>query len=114
TMAPRIRGGDNDGAVEAGMEAIAAATGTPLPGSTLSPRRRQREPQPLTLFQLIVYGIIGLIVLFILATHPSLAMYLLANILMGGGRRGDWDGGGGGGWSGGGGRSGGGGASGSW
>jgi uncharacterized protein len=119
-MVPRIRAGDNDGAVEAGMEAAAAATGTPLPGSTLAPVRRGREPQPLTLLQLIFYGIIGLIILIFLATHPSLALYLLANIFMGSGRRGGggWDGGGfgggGGGWSGGGGRSGGGGASGSW
>jgi len=125
-MVPRIRAGDNDGAVEAGMEAVAAAIGTPLPGSQIAPRRRDREPQPLTFLQLVLFGIVGLIVLIVLATHPSLAMYLLANILMGGGRRGGgwggggfgggggWGGGGGGGWSGGGGRSGGGGASGSW
>ena len=116
TMVPRIRAGDNDGAVDAGMEAVAAAIGTPLPGSTLAPRTRGR---PLTIFQLFLYLIIGLIALIFLATHPSLAMYLLANIFMGGGGRrgGGWDGGGfggGGGWSGGGGRSGGGGASGSW
>jgi len=69
----------------------------------------------------ILGGIVFLIVLFILITNPTLALWLLINILGGGGRGGGWGGGGGGGWggggggfSGGGGRSGGGGASGSW
>lgn len=71
----------------------------------------------------VLGGIVFLIVLFILITNPTLALWLLINILGGGGRGGGWGGGGGGGWggggggggfSGGGGRSGGGGASGSW
>jgi uncharacterized protein len=124
TIVPRIRAGDADGAVTVGMEEVAAAIGTPLPGSTVNVRRG-RNNRPPTLAELIVYGIIGLIVLIIFATHPSLVLYLLANMFIGGRRGGgdDWGGGwssgggwggGGGGWSGGGGRSGGGGASGSW
>jgi len=66
----------------------------------------------------ILGGIVFLIVLFILITNPTLALWLLVNILGGGGRGGGgggWGGGGGGGgFSGGGGHSGGGGASGSW
>ena len=63
----------------------------------------------------ILGGIVFLIFLFILITNPTLALWLLVNILGGGGRGGGWGGGGGGGgFSGGGGRSGGGGASGSW
>jgi uncharacterized protein len=120
TIVPRIRAGDPDGAVTAGMEEVAAAAGAALPGATVNVRRG-RGSRPPTLAELIVYGIIGLIVLIIFATHPSLVLFLLANILIGGRRGGgdDWgggwsSGGGGGGWSGGGGRSGGGGASGSW
>ena len=62
----------------------------------------------------IFLGILGLIVLFILITHPSLALWLLFNVLSGGGGGGGGGGGDGGGFSGGGGRSGGGGASSSW
>ena len=64
----------------------------------------------------VLGGIVFLIFLFILITNPTLALWLLVNILGGGGRGGGWGGGGGGGggFSGGGGRSGGGGASGSW
>jgi uncharacterized protein len=112
-IVPRIQAGDRDAAVTAGMDAIMTVIG----GGGLPAQRTGRtpQPQPLTLGQLIFFGIIGIVILFVLATHPSLAMYLLFSILSGGGRRGggdDW--GGGGGFSGGGGRSGGGGASGSW
>jgi uncharacterized protein len=110
-IVPRIQAGDRDGAVMAGMDAVMTVIG----GGTLPVRRARRSQAPLTLAQLIFYGIIGIVILFILVTHPSLAMYLLFSILSGGGRRGGGDDdGGGGGFSGGGGRSGGGGASGSW
>jgi len=126
TIVPRIRAGDNAGAVEAGLEAIANAIGEPLPGATTTPREPIQQEQPLTLGTLIFYGIIALIVLAILGTNPSLATWLLISFLSGGNRRGrggggwgggGWGGGGGGGgggFSGGGGMSGGGGASGSW
>jgi uncharacterized protein len=114
-IVPRIRSGDNDGAVSAGMDAIMSVIG----GGSV-PAAPQREPAPrgqqgFSLGQLILYGIIGLIILFVFITNPSLAIYLLMSILSGGrgGGRDDW-GGGGGGFGGGGGRSGGGGASGSW
>ena len=125
-IVPRIRSGDPDVAVSAGMEAVAMAIGgPPLSGSA---RNVERPPvgisRPPTLLELIFFGIIGLLVLGFLATHPSLAVYLLLSLLSGGNRRGGGGGGwssggggggwGGGGWSGGGGRSGGGGASGSW
>jgi uncharacterized protein len=113
-IVPRIRSGDRDGAIASGMGAIMTVIG----GGSLPPAQRpvprERQARPLTLGQLIFYGIIGVIVLIIFVTHPSLAMYLLFSILSGGRGGGDWGGGGGGGFSGGGGRSGGGGASGSW
>jgi len=132
TIVPRIRAGDNAGAVEAGMEEIANAIGEPLPGASRPRREVAPEGAPLTLGKLIFYGIIALVVLAILGTNPSLATWLLISFLSGGNRRGrrgggfggwsggGWGGGGGGSWgggggfSGGGGSSGGGGASGSW
>jgi uncharacterized protein len=115
---PRIQAGDRDSAVTSGIDALVGIIG----GQGLPPAaqrgRNGRSPQPVGLGQLILYGIIGLVILVVLITNPSLAIFLLANILSGGGRRGrddGWGGGfGGGGFSGGGGRSGGGGASGSW
>jgi uncharacterized protein len=116
-IVPRIQNGDPDGAVTSGMDAVMTVIG----GGSLpaAPRtgNRSRESQPFSLGQLILFGIIGLIVLAVFVTNPSLAMYLLFSILSGGrggGGRDGWGGGGGGGFGGGGGRSGGGGASGSW
>jgi uncharacterized protein len=81
----------------------------------------QRTPDssnvPLSLGQKILFGIIGLVILFILITHPSLLFWILLSSIGGGGGRGGggFGGGGGGGFGGfGGGSSGGGGASGSW
>jgi uncharacterized protein len=112
-IVPRIQAGDQDGAVTSGMDAVMTVIGG---GGVPAQRQRGDRARPVTFLQLIVFGIIGLVFLFILATNPTLALYLLASILSGGNRRGGgggW-GGGGGGFSGGGGRSGGGGASGSW
>jgi uncharacterized protein len=116
-MVPRIRAGDQDGAVTAGVDAIASViSGQGLPVAQQRPNGRGQS-RPLTLGQLILYGIIGIVILIVLATNPSLAVWLLMSMMSGGGRRsrngGGW-GGGGGGFGGGGGRSGGGGASGSW
>ena len=113
-IVPRIQSGDRDGAVTAGMDAVMTVIG----GGSLPPPAGQRGAsrrggQPMSLGQLIFFGIIGIVVLFVFITNPSLAIYLLFSILSGG--RGGGDGGGGGGsFGGGGGRSGGGGASGSW
>ncbi|HXU65228.1 MAG TPA: TPM domain-containing protein [Polyangia bacterium] len=124
-VVPRIRAGDRDGAIRAGVDAIVAtlgggaeaggqaapAVGKPVPGRSVG------------------IGLIVMLVLFVFlgrlaVTHPGLAWLLTTTI--GSGRRGGswggggwsggvgWGGGGGGGFSGGGGRSGGGGASGSW
>lgn len=113
-IVPRIQAGDRDAAVVAGMEAVAAAIGEELPqGEATGPQSRGRTPRPLTIGQLVFYGIIGIIVLIVFATNPSLAIYLLASVLSSSGR-GRHGGFGGGGFGGGGGRSGGGGASGSW
>ena len=116
-IVPRIQSGDPDGAMISGMDAVMTVIGG---GSVPAPQRQGRQgrqERPFSLGQLILFGIIGLIVLAVFITNPSLAMYLLFSILSGGrggGGRDDWGGGGGGGFGGGGGRSGGGGASGSW
>lgn len=111
-IVPRIRSGNNDSAVVAGMNALMTVIG----GGTLpQPRRGRGQSQPLTLGQMILFGIIGLIVLLFVITHPGLAFYLFLSMMSSSRRGGEsWGGGGGGGFSGGGGRSGGGGASGSW
>ena len=115
-MVPRIQAGDHDGAVNAGIAAVVQViSGQGLPAA--QPRnpnnRDQRGNQPLTLGQMILYGVIAIFVLIFLVTHPTLAFFLLANLLSGGDRGdrgGGWGGGGGGGFGGGGGMSGGGGA----
>jgi len=103
-IVPRMQQGDPDGAVTAGVEALIGIFGGGEATGPAAPKK------PLTWFQKILIGIAVLFFLFLLITNPSLAFYLLFNILSGG--RGG--GGGGGGFFGGGGRSGGGGASGRW
>lgn len=117
-MAPRLKAGDRDGAVTAGIDALLGKIGGEKAGAAGKPDRRvQPHRERPSLGQMILFGIIGIIFLFILITNPSLALYLLWAIGSGG-RGGGYGGGGGGGdrggFSGGGGRSGGGGASGGW
>src|SRR5690349_14225128 len=75
-IVPRIQNGDPDGAVTSGMDAVMTVIG----GGSLpaAPRgaQRGRAPQSFTLGQLILFGIIGLIVLAVFVTNPSLAIYL--------------------------------------
>lgn len=109
-IVPRIRAGDNDGAIRAGVDAMIAASG----GEGAGAGAGQNRPR-LSIWHLIVGGILLVVFVGFLVTHPQLAWLLLLSISSGrggGGWRGG--GGGGGGFSGGGGRSGGGGASGSW
>jgi uncharacterized protein len=118
-LIPKIRAGDADGAVGDAVSALLAAiSGEPVPATAKPGGRSGRSA-------LIVIGIIIFAIIFL--TNPSLALWLLVNMLGsgggGGGFRGGgggWGGGGGrssgsgGGFRGGGGRSGGGGASGHW
>jgi uncharacterized protein len=113
-LVPKIRAGDQDGAVR---DAVTALTGT-ISGTEPAPRQAPEEPlarwkgklRAQTIF--IIIGAIIFLILFI--TNPSLAFWLLINIMSGGRGGGGFGGGGGGGFRGGGGRSGGGGASGGW
>ncbi len=123
-VVPRLRAGDNDGGIRAGVEAAIAAieTGVAKGGgeAAASPSPAAASPdadagqgpgQQLTLGQMILIGLLAIGFLILLITHPGFALWLLFNILSSGRGGG---GGGGGGFSGGGGSSGGGGASGSW
>jgi uncharacterized protein len=105
-MTPRIQAGHPDDAVTAAIDSLTGVIG----GQADAPAPTPKQSKPLTLFQWIFYGIIGILILALVITHPALAFYFLASIMSGGGS----GGGGGGGFGGGGGRSGGGGASGSW
>jgi uncharacterized protein len=110
-MAPRIRAGDNDGAVRGAVEAVTAAiSGDKLPATDEfgGKSRKSQIPGPVVIIVIVIF-------LLIFIKNPGFALWLLFNILGGGGRGGGGGfGGGGGGFSGGGGRSGGGGASGGW
>jgi uncharacterized protein len=111
-MAPRIQAGHPDDAVTAAIDSLTGVIGgqAAAPTGATPPTQTPAQSKPLTPFQWILYGVVGILILAFAVTHPMLAFYLLANIMSGGGG----GGGGGGGFGGGGGRSGGGGASGSW
>src|SRR5262245_37637121 len=83
-IVPRVQAGDRDGAVTAGLDAIMTVIGGGgLPDERVR-RDTGRQGRPMTLGQLFVFAIIGLIVLFVLVTNPTLALYLLASIFSGG------------------------------
>jgi uncharacterized protein len=112
-MVPRLARGDRDGAITAAVDRVLAAAGGEAAGSERQPAAGERRGNR---GSLVLFGILGIVFLFLLLTNPSLAVYTLMSLS--GGGRGGWGRGGGGwgggGFSGGGGRSGGGGASGSW
>jgi uncharacterized protein len=112
-LAPGIRAGRPDEAVDAAVTAlIGYISGDEAAAGEEAPRASRGRSAVKSVFT----GIIILVLIIVFITNPSLALWLLINILSGGGRGGGgWGGGGGGGgFSGGGGRSGGGGASGGW
>ena len=113
-LAPGIRAGRPDEAVDAAVTALIGY----ISGDTgAAGEEAPRAPRGTSTIKSVFSGIVILILIILFITNPSLALWLLINILSGGGRgggRGGWGGGGGGGFSGGGGRSGGGGASGGW
>jgi uncharacterized protein len=113
TMAPRLREGDRDGAVAAGVDAILAAIeGKPVMGPPGGTTVRTPWAGPF-LPKLILGGVVAAIFILLFIFNPRLALLLLWS-MTGHRRRGGGFFGGGGGFSGGGGRSGGGGARGSW
>jgi uncharacterized protein len=119
-MVPRVRAGDRDGAITAGVNAVLTAIeGKPWqdPGAAGAPVDGTAGAAGTTWADYLVLGVIGLAALVLFRRHPWLALMLL-NSASHGGNRGSrgWfgGGGGGGGFSGGGGRSGGGGARGGW
>lgn len=116
TIVPRLKAGDADGAVSAGVDRMLKVVGGDA--AAAQPQDHGRGGgQPLGLGGKLILALLGLGALVLVISHPSLAVWILFSILnggRGGGGGGGFGGGGGGGWSGGGGRSGGGGASGSW
>ena len=110
-VAPRLQGGDPDGAFREGVAALLSAIDAAGTEAVPAPAPRP-GPRPLSTAQKVVIAVVVLGFLLLLLTNPSLAIWLLMNVLSGSGRGGGRSEGGG--WSGGGGRSGGGGATGSW
>jgi uncharacterized protein len=108
-MAPRLRAGDHDGAVTAGVDAVLASIeGKPWAGTPATAPPGAQAPSLLTW---IVGGLALLAFIIFAITHPRMAMFMLWTVMAGGRRDGRS---GGGGFGGGGGRSGGGGARGGW
>ncbi len=104
-MAPRLRAGDRDGAVAAGVDAVLAAIeGHPWTAGASSASETRR-------WEGLGFAVLAVIVLIVFLVNPRLALWLIAMTI---GRGGIGGGGGGGGFGGGGGRSGGGGARGGW
>jgi len=115
-LAPGIREGRRDEAVDAAVTALIGYISGDENAAGEDAGERGGERGRSTV-KSVFTGIVVLVLIILFITNPSLALWLLINILSGGGRgggRGGWGGGGGGGFSGGGGRSGGGGASGGW
>jgi uncharacterized protein len=106
-MVPRIRAGDRDGAVRAGVDEVLAALG----GAPEPRRPGAQHPSPLGLVFPVHFFII---MFFALRRHPWVWLFLGSGRGGGGWGGGGGFSGGGGGFSGGGGSSGGGGASGGW
>ena len=112
-IAPRLRAGDADAALDEGISAILAAIdGKPFAYAPDATTRHVDKGRPSTV-ELVGFGVLALAFLILFITHPSLAIHLLI-VLASGGRGGGGGSSRGGGFSGGGGRSGGGGARGSW
>jgi len=112
-MAPRIRAGDRDGAVTAGVEAVLAKVeGKPWTGApATAPSGSGSGP---SVVELILGGLALIAFVIFAITHPRMAMLLMWTIMSGGRGGGRAGGFGGAGFGGGGGRSGGGGARGGW
>src|SRR5581483_11249172 len=67
-IVPRIQAGNRDDAVIAGMDAVMTVIGGGgVPAAARTGRRGQQ--QPLSLGQLIFFGIIGIVILFVLVTN---------------------------------------------
>ena len=108
TILPRLKTGDREGAVRAGIDQLLRTIGGDVNagGELQAPVAR-----PLSLLEKVLLGFAALAVLVLAVRYPRLAFFLFYFFLSGGRGGG---GGGSGGRQGGGGRSGGGGASGSW
>jgi uncharacterized protein len=113
-MVPRIRAGDQDGAVREAVAAIIRTISAATEGAAQRPESPAGAPRAKRTAETIFIAIVAVIFLLLFITNPSLALWLLINIMSGGRGGGGFGGGGGGGFRGGGGRSGGGGASGGW
>ena len=121
---PYFRQGDYSSGITAGtiavIRTIAEHDGVVITnGSGGAQPRAVRNGKQISMFQMVVFAVLGIIVLILFITHPGQCMLLILASQMGGGR-GGWSGGGGGGFGGGsfggggGGSGGGGGASGGW
>ena len=127
-MAPELRAGRPDAAIEGAVASLLQLMGEPACAGVQAAMRSGPASAELTLAQKILIGLMLAALLVFVVTHPRAALWLLVQLVSsrrggygwqgiggsGGSSGGGTFGGGGGGFSGGGGRSGGGGASGGW
>ena len=121
-IVPRLQAGQNDQAVRDGVEAIIAVLGGKASGAVEGATTQPAAPQAgkregAKWYEILIVALLAIGFLVLLITNPSLAIWLLFEVLfsvIGGGGSGGGGRSSGGGFSGGGGRSGGGGASGRW
>jgi uncharacterized protein len=108
---PKIKAGDNDGAVDDGITAMLGVIG----GEAQATGSEEPTASSPSLLQMVGIGIVLILLLIFVIRNPGVAIWLLYTMASGRGGGGyGGGGGGGGGFSGGGGMGGGGGASGSW
>jgi uncharacterized protein len=126
-ITPRLRAGDRDGAITAGVDQLLSLIGGGVARAAPAPLAYRQRPAPrqASPLEIAFCALVGLAFVIFLITHPTMALFMLSTVFSGGrrgrydgfgggGGGGDFGGGGGGGFSGGGGSSGGGGATGSW
>jgi uncharacterized protein len=82
TIVPRLKGGDPDGALTAGVERILKVVGGDAAAG--APQTPVQGGEPLSPLAWIVIAVVGLAVLALAITHPGLAVWMLFSLLSGG------------------------------
>lgn len=114
-IVPKIRAGDDDGAIQSGVDAMLSAIGgSPAGSADQGTSEEPALPAGVAVIGVVLFVLIFGLFVYLGIRYPAFAAFMLYTLASGRGGGGGWGGGGGGGFSGGGGGGGGGGASGGW